>query len=210
MTDELYDRLRAADPATSLPPADPERVARLLEDVMSTELTTENRETGTHGRGPLTWLVAAAATVIIAGVGLFAVLNHDEDPAAPPSAGDTTLAEPTVTGLSAPDESAYDAKCMVPNAEILSQQSVAFDGTVTKVADDIVTLTPTTWYAGEPTDLVQVQAPPAELEGLLLAVDFKEGERYLVSATDGRVTVCGFSAPYSADLAALYGQAFPG
>ena len=51
--DELRDRLRAADPASSLPPADPERVARLLEDVMSTELTTENRETGTRGRGPV-------------------------------------------------------------------------------------------------------------------------------------------------------------
>ena len=173
---------------------------------MSTELTTENRETGTHDRGPLTWLVAAAAAVIIGGVGLFAVLNHDDDPAAPPTAEDTTLTEPTVTELTAPDAS--NAKCMVPNAEILSQQSVAFDGTVTTVADDVVTLAPTTWYAGEPTDLVKVQAPPAELEGLLLAVDFKEGERYLVSATDGRVTVCGFSAPYSADLAALYDQAF--
>ncbi len=39
---------------------------------------------------------------------------------------------------------------------------------------------------------------------------FEEGGRYLVSATDGRVTVCGFSAPYSAELAALYEQAFPG
>ena len=79
---ELRDRLRAADPASSLPPADPTRVARLLEDTMnsSTEddvLTTESRETGTHGRSPLTWLVAAAAVVLIAGVALFGFLNHD-------------------------------------------------------------------------------------------------------------------------------------
>ena len=33
--DELLARLRAADPAASLPPADPDRVARLLEDTMS-------------------------------------------------------------------------------------------------------------------------------------------------------------------------------
>ncbi len=209
MTDELHDRLHESDPAASLPPADPERVARLLEDVMSTELTTENRETGTHDRGPLTWLVAAAAAVIIAGVGIFAVVNHD-DAAAPPTATDDTSVEPTVTDLSAPDPAASSAKCMVPNAEVLAQQSVAFDGTVTALSDGVVTLSPTTWYAGEPTDLVEVQAPPAELEGLLLAVDFEEGERYLVSATDGRVTLCGFSAPYSADLAALYAQAFPG
>lgn len=208
--DDLFDRLHAHDPAASLPPADPERVARLLEDVMSTELTTENRETGTHGRGPLTWLVAAAAAVIIGGVGLFAVLNHDEDPATPPTADDTTLTEPTVTELSAPDAAAYSAKCMVPNAEILAGQSVAFDGTVLAVADGVVTLTPTTWYAGDPTDLVTVQAPGAELEELLSAVHFEEDGRYLVSATDGRVTLCGFSAPYSAELAALYGEAFPG
>ena len=107
MTDELHDRLHASDPAASLPPADPERVARLLEDVMSTELTTENRETGTHGRGPLTWLVAAAAAVIIAGVGIYAVVSHDDDPAAPPTAAEPTLTEQTVTDLTAPDPAAY-------------------------------------------------------------------------------------------------------
>ena len=48
---------------------------------MSTELTTENRETGTRDRSPLTWLVAAAAyAVIIAGIGVFALVGHDEDP----------------------------------------------------------------------------------------------------------------------------------
>ena len=130
MTDELRARLRAADPAASLPPADPDRVARLLEDVMSTELTTENRETGTRDRGPLTWLVAAAAVLIIAGVGLFGVLNHDDDPAAPPTAVD----DKTVTELTAPSAAAYAAKCMVPSADLLRQQSVAFEGSVTTVA----------------------------------------------------------------------------
>lgn len=204
MTDELRDRLRAADPATSLPPADPTRVSRLLEDVMSTELTTENRETGTHDRSPLTWLVAAAAVLIIAGVGLFAVLNHDEDPPAPPTAAD----DKTVTELIAPSAEAYAARCMVPNAEVLAQQQVAVDGTVTSMADGIVTLAVDEWYAGEATDLVRVQAPEPEMQQLVGAVDLQEGGRYLVSATDGRVTVCGFSAPWSEDLAALYDQAF--
>ena len=204
MTDELHDRLRAADPAASLPPADPHRVARLLEDVMSTELTTENRQTGTRDRSPLTWLVAAAAVLIIAGVGLFAALAHDDDPAAPPTAAD----DKTVTELTAPSPAAYDARCMVPNAEVLSRQQVAVDGTVTSVADGIVTLAVSEWYAGDPTDLVRVQAPEEELQALIGAVDFREGGRYLVSATDGRVTVCGFSGPWSEDLAALYGQAF--
>ncbi|GAW50766.1 MULTISPECIES: hypothetical protein [unclassified Nocardioides] len=204
--DELRARLRASDPAASLPPADPTRVARLLEDVMSTELTTENRETGTHDRGPLTWLVAAAAVLIIAGVGLFGVLSHDDDPAAPPTAVD----DKTVTELSAPGVAAYNAKCMVPNAEIVSQQTLAFDGTVTMLADGVVTLAPSHWYAGAETDLVRVQAPAQDMQQLVGAVEFEEGGRYLVSATDGQVTVCGFSAPYSADLAAVYAEAFPG
>lgn len=201
--DDLRDRLRAADPASSLPPADPQRAARLLEDVMSTELTTENRATGTRGRGPLTWLVAAAAVLIIAGIGVFAVVGHD-DPAAPPTAADGR----TVTELSAPSPAAYAARCMVPNAEALAQQQVAFDGTVTTLADGVVTLTVGHWYAGGPTDLVRVQAPPDALQELVGAVHFEQGGRYLVSATSGQVTVCGFSGPYSADLAALYDQAF--
>ena len=210
MTDEQYDelqaRLRASDPASSLPPAGPERVARLLEDVMSTELTTENRETGTRNRGPLTWLVAAAAVLIIAGIGVFAVVGHDDDPAAPPTAAGAK----TVTELSAPSAGAYSAKCMVPNADTLAQQSVAFDGTVTALADGVVTLSVGHWYAGNPTDLVRVQAPADQLQELVGAVRFENGGRYLVSASNGQVTVCGFSAPYSADLAALYEQAFPG
>ncbi|GAB2451336.1 hypothetical protein GCM10027062_35340 [Nocardioides hungaricus] len=204
MTDELRDRMRAADPAGSLPPADPSRVARLLEDVMSTELTTENRETGTRDRSPLTWLVAAAAVLIIAGVGLFALLNVGDDPAAPPPAADDT----TVTELTAPGADAYAARCMVPSAEVLSGQGVAFDGTVTTIADGVVTLDVGKWYAGGPTDLVRVRAPSEDMQKLLAAVSFREGKRYLVSASDGRVTVCGFSAPYSDDLVALYQQAF--
>src|SRR3954447_6635363 len=99
----LRARLRGADPAASLPPADPTRVARLLEDVMSTELTTESRETGTRNRGPLTWLVAAAAVLVIVGVAPFALLRHDAGPPAPPTAADPASAgAPTVTELAAP------------------------------------------------------------------------------------------------------------
>jgi hypothetical protein len=97
---------------------------------------------------------------------------------------------------------------MVPNPEVLAQQSVAFDGTVTMLADGVVTLDVGHWYAGGPTDLVRVQAPADALQDLVGAVKFEQGGRYLVSATNGQVTVCGFSGPYTADLAALYDQAF--
>jgi hypothetical protein len=99
---------------------------------------------------------------------------------------------------------------MVPNAEIISHQTVAFDGTVTTLADGVVTLTPSHWYAGDETDLVRVQAPSDDMQQLVSAVKFEDGGRFLVSATDGQVTVCGFSAPYSAELASIYAEAFPG
>ena len=70
---------------------------------MSNDLLTESRENGTHNRSPLTWLVAAAAAVIIAGVGIFAVVNGQgaDEQTPPPQAAD-----PTVTELVGPDQAA--------------------------------------------------------------------------------------------------------
>ncbi|WP_167736020.1 hypothetical protein [Nocardioides sp. 503] len=224
--DELQQRLRAIDPASDLTPADPARVARLLEDTMNTDLTdtsTESTGPGTgpgapgrtaRRRGPLTWVVAAAA-VLIAGVGVFSLLGNDPESDDVPSAtGSSSASEgatttsPTVTELGAP--AAANAKCMVPNAELLSTAQVAFSGTVASVAADRVTIVPDRFYAGEPTDSVEVEAPPELMTALVGAVSFEEGQRYLVSANDGQVTVCGFSGPFSPDLEALYVEAFPG
>ncbi len=209
-TDEaLVARLRAADPAAALPPAAPDRVARLLEETMSHDVLTESRETGTHGRGPLTWLVAAAAAVVIAGTAVFVLTNRDDTTEVPEAApGTSAPATPTVTELTA---GTTPARCMVPSAELLAGKPVAFDGTVDSVAGDTVTLTPTHWYAGGPTDLVRVQAPSEQLQQLLAAVAFEEDGRYLVAADeDGSVMVCGFSGPWTERLAALYAEAFPG
>jgi len=203
--DQLDARLRAADPASALPEADPAWVARLLEDTMSNDVLTESRKHGTHNRSPLTWLVAAAAAVIIAGAGIFAVVNGtgDGEPT-PPQAAD-----PTVTRLASPGQAALSSRCMVPNAALLSDQAVAFDGTVESISGGLVTLDATHWYAGDPTDLVTVEAPSAQIQKLLAAVQFKDGGRYLVAANDsGELLVCGFSAPYSKTLASLYDEAF--
>src|SRR6478609_9688839 len=132
--DPLRARLRAADPAASLSPADPDGVARLLEDTMSHDTDTQvpERRTGTRGRNPLTWLVAAAAVLVIAGVGVFTLTGTDDDNTAPPIADDNGSgdggAEPVVISLRAP--AASTGRCMMPSAEVLSQQQVAFEGTV--------------------------------------------------------------------------------
>lgn len=198
--DELFARLRAADPAASLPPVDDDRVVRLLEDAMSHDTMTETRETGTRHRSPLTWLVAAAAVLLIAGVGAVALLDRDATSPNPP-----TAAEPTVTELALPADT--PGRCMVPNAQLLSQAAVAVEAEVVSVAGDTVTLDVSQWYAGEETDRLVVTA--AERPALVGAVEFEEGGRYLVAGNrDGDVMVCGFSDRWSEDLAALYAEAF--
>ncbi|MFB9312434.1 hypothetical protein [Nocardioides plantarum] len=220
---DLRALLRSVDPAASLPQADPTRVARLLEDTMTDDLTDESRADGAHGRSPLTWIVAAAAVLVIGGGVLFATTRGDDE--APPTAGDAPSApadtdgdpagsegggSPSVTDLTATGGAA--AKCRTPESspDVVASQTTVVDGTVDSVSGSTVTITPTRFYAGEPTDVVVVQAPGPDMEALLSAVRFEEGKRYLVAATDGRVTLCGFSAEYSASLADVYATAFPG
>ena len=205
--DELLARLRAADPAASLAPADPGRTARLLEDTMSHDTETSrfpsvDQDTPVRRRSPLAWLVAAAAVLVIAGVGVFAVVGGDDNPSVP------TAKEPAPSVLALSVRPPSSAKCMVVSPEVLANQQVAFAGTVATITDGLVTLDVTNWYRGGDADQVTVQAPSTDLAALVSAADFQVGERYLVSATDGFVSVCGFTAAYSDDLAAMYAQAF--
>ena len=210
----LRERLRSTDPARSLPPADPDRVTRLLEETMDTETEAAPiRETGARGRSPLTWVVAAAAVVLIAGAALFGVLRHDDTGTAPSAGPQQTTqrtTQRTTTELVAPQPTAYRARCMAPNADLLAQQTLAFDGTVRSIEGDVVTLDPAHFYAGEPTDLVTVRAPSADLRALIAAVRFEQGGRYLVAASGDTVAICGMSATWSPGLAALYHRAFEG
>lgn len=203
--DELLARLRAADPAATLPAADAGRTARLLEDVMSQDLDTPtvDQDTPVRRRSPLAWLVAAAAVLVIAGVGAFAFLGNGDEPSVP------TAKDPAATTTELTARPPTGAKCMVVSPDLIAQQDVAFDGTVASMSDGVVTLDVTRWYHGGDTDQVTVQAPAPDLRALVQAVDFQVGQRYLVSASDGAVTVCGFTGPYTADLAAVYAKAFP-
>lgn len=213
---ELRELLRAADPAASLEPADPSRVARLLEITMTDTLTDESRTDGTHHRSRLTWLVAAAATVLIGGGVAFAVTQGDSDPG-PIAAGDpapTSQPAETVTQLTGPAGGGIQAKCMAVSSDaghqVLGGADVAFDGTVSSISGEMVTLEPSKFYAGAETDLVVVRAPDADMAALLSAVTFEEGGRYLVSAMDGVVSLCGFSAAYNDELAGDYAASFGG
>lgn len=215
--EELRARLVAADPVADLAPADPAEVTRRLEEVMSTHNTPANDEamrdevtgiaTESSRRGAA-WLVAAAAAVLIVGAGFFIQLGGGDQ--SPPIADDpgAGTSQPTVTVLQPPSAQQVNARCMVPTPETLALQQVAFQGTVTAIEDGQVNFDVDTWYAGEETDTVQVAAMPDDLALLLNAVVFEEGETYFVSASDGRVSVCGFTGPDNAKMADLFQQAF--
>jgi hypothetical protein len=97
----------------------------------------------------------------------------------------------------------------MPSAEVLSTFDTAFEGTVTSVDGGAATLEVDQWYAGGDAPTVTVEAPSKALEDLLMAVDFQEGQTYLVSADGDRVTLCGFTAETTPELQALYAEAFP-
>ncbi len=221
--DELRALLRSADPVGSLSPADPAALAHLLEDVMSADLEVRpvvpdegTRATGTHGRNRLTWLVAAAATAMIAGVGGFAIAGLSGDNPSP-QASDRRTSSPDTTAAGAPaagvttelTAKAPQGRCAVPDATLLAQYDQAFMGTVTAINGDTVTFQATEVFNGEVGETVQVAATPPDMAALVSAVNFQMGGTYLVSAFEGSVSTCpGFSGPASGDVQKLFTEAF--
>lgn len=201
--DELRHRMQAADPAASLPPADPDRVTGLVERAV----THDVRATGPRGRNRLTWLVAAAAVVLLAAITGYAVFGRDD---APPTAGE----EPSGAVEQDPGVATIElagpvgaGRCMVPSPELLAGQDLAFEATVTGIADGVVTLDPERFFAGTAVDAVTVTAPP-EAAMLDTGVVFEAGGTYLVAATGGQVNGCGLSGEATPQLRALYDEAF--
>jgi hypothetical protein len=161
--------------------------------------TTESRESGTHDRSPLTWLVAAAAVLLIAAAGVFglATRGHDQTPAV--HAPVTQLGVAPVSG-----------RCLLPNVDVLRTQMIAFRGTLTTLTAGSATFRVDHWFKGGPTGLVMVTTTPSLLRPLAESASFSVGRTYLVSAHGGQVTGCGFSGPATGHLAHLYDQAYGG
>jgi len=221
--DELRALLRTADPARTLPPADQAAVSDLLEDIMSTDLDARpDAPEAQPRRGRVTWLVAAAAATVIAGAGGLALsaLDSGSDPA--PSAGpavESSAPAPSadagqpVGGASAGTTELTAAastpgRCAAPTAEFIAAQQQAFEGTVTAIDGDRVTLQTSEVFSGEVGQTVVVDAPAAAMQSLIQSTQFEVGGTYLVSATDGQVAVCGFSGRAGGELESLYTQAF--
>ena len=115
-------------------------------------------------------------------------------------------APPVTLAMVGPDQTS----CVAVSAAHLRDAKLALDGVVTRVTDTTVTISPTLWYAGTPTDVVILDATPAP-NSPLPAPTLDVGGRVLISSFDRTsVSPCGFSSSYTPGLAALYGEAFPG
>ena len=223
--DELRARLARIDPAPAGSPVDPvtsPRASELVERAMSTpnvqtpDLQTSDGHTSdghTSGvpapaddlaarRRRRRWLLpAAAAAILIALVGGFLLLGGGTDP--------IRDEDPTTLALSLPPGDAAGS-CLVFDVQFLAQMPVALAGSVTAIEGGLVTLDVDRWYRGGDADLVTVAVPPQQSSAALDGVDFRVGERYLITATDGVVNGCGYSGPATPELEQAFEQAFAG
>jgi hypothetical protein len=214
--DELRALLRGGDPARSLPAADPARLAHLLGDVMSVDLDVRpehdegSRSTGTRGRNRLTWLVAAAAAAMIAGVGGFAIAGLSGNDSTGPQASDHRTSDPITSSAAQATElsvAPLQGRCARPEPSVLAQYQQAFAGTVTAIEGDTVTLQTTEVFTGEVEETVQVSAPPDLYPAMMSSVQFEVGGAYLVAAFDGEMSIC-YSGTATGPLKSPFEKAF--
>ena len=144
---------------------------------------------------------------LIAGAALLAGCGSGDDSGATSSGTESTT--PTAAeSLELTLPAASGGRCMAPNVANLQAQDTAFEGDVTDVSDGTVTLQVSETYTGPKAETVTVRTPAQDLSGLLPSVDFQQGETYLVSSLDGKVSLCGLSGPKDELLTGLYQQAY--
>ena len=211
---QLRALLAQSDPARALTPADQQGLARLLldiqEDTVSNDLDIRTdlpqQTTALRRRGALASLVVAAAVATIAGGGYAAVSSPQDNGSVEQAGPSTSPVDPVVLSLEAP--TSLPAKCAVPTAELLAGADVAFAGTVTAIEGDVVTFSPTETYAGAAADEIEIVGMSPDVRALTGQPEFVVGGTYLVSATDGQMSACGFSGESSPELQNLYDLAF--
>lgn len=199
MTDDLRRRLRAADPVATVP-ADPSRIRALAEAAMRTTLDDTGTPTTSGGRrtGTGTRLLAAAAALAALGTAALLVLGPDDEP---------PVAAPEVLELSLPPGDVMSS-CLQYSVDILTDMPIAFSATADAVGDGTVELAVDRWYRGGDADVVELQNPTGPMTSID-GVEFVAGSRYLVTAAqDGTVNGCGYTAPWSEQMARDFATAF--
>jgi hypothetical protein len=201
MTDELRERLARLDPMRSGVPTESlttESSRQLLEDIMSTPVKeTPASEQGGRRQKWILGVAAAAALVVAVGAGVL-LSNGGDD-------GDVVAASPPMT-LSAGEGDGMQM-CIQFSTEQLATMPVAFEGTVTALDGEVATLDVDHWYKGGDSEQVVVTAPQG-MTALIGGIDLAIGDQYLISASDGTVSYCGFSGPSTPELRAAFEEAF--
>ncbi|HEU4320308.1 MAG TPA: hypothetical protein VFS66_09525 [Acidimicrobiia bacterium] len=198
MTDEMRERLARLDPMHSGVPTEPttsESSRRLLEDIMNTPIKEKTEPTPAPRRTLVFGIAAVTVLVLAVGAGL-AFMGGDEAPVAS-----------APLELTAGEEDLM-AMCIAFSPEELEKVAeIAFEGTVTSVEGDTVTLTVDTWFRGGDAIEVVLNAPQG-LEALIGGIPFDVGTQYLITAQDGNVNYCGFSGPSTPEYRAAFETAF--
>lgn len=204
----LRRRLQAADPARAVNP-DPDLatdlVRRTRERAMQQSQPTADDPATDVRRRRWVPLAAAAAVLAVGGTAYVATLGDSSPPTGAPSAGSASVTELALPG------GQLTGRCMQVTPQTVANAETALAGTVTSVEEGSVALDVERWYAGGDADEVRLAVATPEEAPLLLAgqPEFRAGQRWLVTATDGRVNSCGFTAPWSTELAQVFDAAFP-
>ena len=148
-------------------------------------------------------VLVAAALVLIAAAGASWLLTRPAQPM-------FDAVKPSAVVVSLTAAGGAQGKCAPPTAQILATGTdFAFAGTVTGIADDLVTLSVTHVYKGAKADEVRVRQAPGSSEQMLGSGRFETGKKYLIGSSDGGVMTCGYSGEAdSAGLQDLYDKAF--
>ena len=206
--DELRALLSDLDPMSARVPVESPtspRARQQLEQIMSID-TNDTVETTSRFRGKgKTWLAAAAAVAAVAigtTVAVSANNGGEED-------FNAVKPAPVVLALHGSGADPMMQMCMQFDVNQLKTAGVAFGGVVSSITSDTVTLDVDRWFKGTPkADEVTLAIPPGGANVALDGIEFHQGDRYLISATDGVLGTCGYSGPASPEFEKYFEQAF--
>ena len=192
----LREHLRGADPARDLAPLPPTWLDHRMEQIMTS--TTPTPEAATPERSVRrNWMpIAGVAAALVIGAAIAVPLALGGSPTVEP------LALPAGGGLAS-------GSCLPVSAEGLQGQEQAFAARVIAVEGETVTFEVTERFAGDVADRVTVPQVDEMTSDFSLA-PFATGDAVLVTATDGTVAGCGLSGADTAELRAVYDEAFSG
>ena len=199
MTDEMRERLARLDPMHSGVPTEPttsESSRRLLEDIMSTPIKEKTEPTPAPRRSLVFCIAAVTVLVLAVGAGLLLMGGNEAPVASAP------------LELTAGGEDVMASCIMFSPEELERVAEIAFEGSVTSVEGDTVTLSVDTWFRGDGEATEVVLNAPQGLEALIGGIPFEVGSQYLITAQGGNVNYCGFSGASTPEYRAAFETAF--